>query len=140
MTVVSTAEQAIRVPRVATGTLIAESIRPGATLGEVPLAVHKIERVEPDNISDEQLAAGLPARWTLLHFEVADDAAPALADALAPILDEPGWYVDFHTGEETFVVFAGVVFRYRTGDADGRAEAEAHARAHKVPDTQIDWP
>ena len=55
-------------------------------------------------------------------------------------MDEPGWYVDFHTAAETFVVFAGRIFRYATGDADGRAEAEAHARARGVPDAQIDWP
>jgi hypothetical protein len=124
----------------ATGTLISESIRPGATLDGVPLTVRKIQRVEPDNISDEQRAAGIPSRWTLLFFEVADDAAPALADALAGILDEPGWYVDFHTADESFVVFRGAAFRYEEGDAEGRAEAEAHARAHGVPDAQIDWP
>ena len=83
---------------------------------------------------------GIPPRWTLLFFEVADDAAPALADALAAILDEPGWYVDFHTADESFVVFREAVFRYAKGDADGRADAEAHARAHGVPDAQIDWP
>jgi hypothetical protein len=124
----------------ATGTLIGESIRPGTTLEGVPITVNRIERVEPGNISDEQLAAGLPPRWTLLFFDVADDAAPLLADALAAILDEPGWYVDFHTADESFVVFHEAVFRYAKGDADGRAEAEAHARAHGVPDAQIDWP
>jgi hypothetical protein len=124
----------------ATGTLIGESIRPGTTLEGVPITVNRLERVEPGNISDEQLAAGLPPRWTLLFFEVADDAAPALADALAAILDEPGWYVDFHTADESFVVFREAVFRYAKGDAGGRAEAEAHARAHSVPDSQIDWP
>ena len=123
----------------ATGTLIGESLRPGKTLDGVPLTVHRIERVEPDNISAEQLASGIPPRWTLLFFEVADDAAPALADALAAILDEPGWYVDFHTADESFVVFREAVFRYATGDVDGRAAAEAHARAHGVPDAQIDW-
>ena len=124
----------------ATGTLIAESLRPGTTLDGGPLTVHVIERVEPDNISDEQRAAGIPPRWTLLHFEVADAEAPALADALVAIVDEPGWYVDFHTAAETFVVFAGRAFRYATGDANGRAEAEARARACGVPDAQIDWP
>jgi hypothetical protein len=128
------------VPRVATGTLIGESLRPGTTLDGVPLTVQRIERVEPDNISAEQLASGIPPRWTLLFFEVADDAAPALADALAAILAEPGWYVDFHTSDESFVVFREAVFRYAKGDADGRAAAEAHARAHGVPDAQIDWP
>ena len=124
----------------ATGTLISESIRPGTTLDGVPITVRRIERVEPDNISDEQLASGIPPRWTLLFFEVADDAAPALADAFAAILDEPGWYVDFHTSDESFVVFREAAFRYAKGDADGRAEAEAHARACGVPDAQIDWP
>ena len=123
----------------ATGTLIGESLRPGTTLDGVPLTVHRIERVEPDNISAEQLASGIPPRWTLLFFEVADEAAPALADALAAILDEPGWYVDFHTSDESFVVFRDTVFRYATGDADGRAEAEAYARTRGVPDAQIDW-
>jgi hypothetical protein len=123
----------------ATGTLIGESIRPGTTLDGVPITVNRIERVEPTNISDEQLASGIPTRWTLLFFEVADDAAPALADALAAILDEPGWYVDFHTAGESFVVFRNAVFRYAIGDAEGRAEAEAYARAHGVPDAQVDW-
>ena len=127
-------------PRMATGTLIGESIRPGTTLDGTPITVRKIERVEPENISDERLASGIPPRWTLLFFEVADDAAPALADALAAILDEPGLYVDFHTADESFVVFREAVFRYAKGDPDGRVEAEAHARAHGVPDAQIDWP
>ena len=123
----------------ATGTLIGESLRPGTTLDGVPLTVNRIERVEPDNISAEQLASGIPRRWTLLFFVVADHAAPALADALAAILDDPGWYVDFHTADESFVVFREAIFRYATGDADGRAKAEAHARTHGVPDAQIDW-
>ena len=127
-------------PCVATGTLIAESLRVGTTLDGVPLHVRAIERVEPGNISAEQRAAGIPPRWTLLHFEVADAQAAQLADALAAIVDEPGWYVDFHTADETFVVFAHRVVRYSTGDPDGRAAAEAHARAHGVPDAQIDWP
>jgi hypothetical protein len=69
-----------------------------------------------------------------------DHDAPALASALADVLDDSGWYVDFRSAGETFVVFAGCVFRYRRGDERRRAEAEAYARARGVPQAQLDWP
>ena len=124
----------------ATGVLIAESIPPPASLDAVALTVHKLERVTPDNISPEQRAMGFPPDWTLLHFEVGDDDAPRLADALADVLGDFGWYADFHTANESFVVYAGRVFRYPKGDAAGRAEAQAHGRARGVPEPQLDWP
>jgi hypothetical protein len=68
-----------------------------------------------------------------------DHDAPALASALADVLDDSGWYVDFRSADETFVV-AGRVFRYRRRDKRRRAEAEAYARARGVPQAQLDWP
>ena len=123
----------------ASGTIVAESLRVGAVLDGPPLTVGPISRVEA-GISAEQREAGLAEHWTLIAFEVADDRAAELADALAAVLDEPGWYADLHTATRSFVAFAGRVFAYEKGDAAGRAEAEAHARAHGVPDEQIDWP
>ena len=82
----------------------------------------------------------MPSRWTLIEFEIDDHDAPELATALADVLDDNGWYVDFHSSDETFVVFTGCVFRYRRGDHRGRAEAEAYARARGVPQGQLDWP
>jgi hypothetical protein len=82
---------------VATGTLIAESLVVGGALGGLDVTVRGIERVEPQDISAEQRAAGIPPRWTLLRFDVADDKAAAFAEALAGVLDEPGWYADLHT-------------------------------------------
>jgi hypothetical protein len=125
---------------VATGTLVAESIAVGRDLHGLDLVLRGIERVVPADLSDGQRAAGIPERWTLLRFDVADAAAPAFAEALAGVLDEPGWYADLHTVDESFVVFAGRVFRYPKGDREGRAAAEAHAREHGVPEPQIDWP
>jgi hypothetical protein len=122
----------------ATGTLITESLRNDALL-EIPLRVRRVERVEPTNISPEQTAAGLPGTWTLLHFAVDDADAPRLAEELASALQDFGWYVDFHTAAESFVVFAGRVFRYPTGDAAARAEAEAFGRDRGVPQAQLDW-
>jgi hypothetical protein len=74
----------------ARGTLITESLRSGATL-EVPLRVRRVERVEPTNISPEQTAAGIPATWTLLHFEIDDAEAPRLAAELERALGDVGW-------------------------------------------------
>jgi len=125
---------------VATGTLVAESVAVGAALHGLDLVLRGIERVEPADLSDGQRAAGIPARWTLLRFDVDDAKAAAFAEALAGVLDEPGWYADLHTVDESFVVFSGRVFRYPIGDQDGRAAAEAHAREHGVPEPQIDWP
>jgi hypothetical protein len=124
----------------ATGTLIAESLRSGATLDGLRLRVTEISRVVPGDISAEQRAAGVPTLWTLLRFEVPDDDAEPLADALAGAMHGFGWYADFRTAGQSFVVFAGRVFRYARGDGRGRAAAETYARSHGVPDSQIDWP
>ena len=51
-----------------------------------------------------------------------------------------GWYCDFRSPTETFVVFSERVFRYPRGDTVGRSEAEAHARSVGVPESQLDWP
>jgi hypothetical protein len=123
----------------ATGTLIAESIRVDATLDGAPFTATEVRRIRAE-LSDGQRAAGFPERWTLIAFEVADEDAAALAAAIAAVLDTQGWYADLHTGGRSFVVFARRVFAYARDDAQGRAQAEAYARAHGVPDAQIDWP
>lgn len=121
----------------ATGTLIAESLRLNAPLEGVPLDVHKVTRLGP--LRD--LPAGQPTVWTFIEFSVRDDLAHVLADALALALDsEAGWCCDFRTERETFVVFAGRVFHYTRGDPVGREAAAAHARSVGVPEAQIDWP
>ena len=104
----------------ATGTLSAESLKLNVPLA-VALEVHKLSRVGPLR----GVAGRQPAVWTFVEFGVPDDGAPALADALAAALDpEPGWYCDFRTERETFVVFAGRVFRYARGDAAGRGRTK----------------
>lgn len=119
-----------------TGTLIGESLRTGAELGGVRLVVGKIRRA-----SQGDTAVGQPELWTLIEFEADEADGGALAAAFSEVLDRPGgWYVDFRTPAETFVVYAGRVFRYPRGDASGRAEAEAYGRAVGVPEDQLDWP
>jgi hypothetical protein len=112
----------------------------GAALDGIPLTVRRIRRGGPGQLSPQQKAAGMPSRWTLIEFEIDERDAPALASALADVIEDAGWYVDFHSPEETFVVFAGCVFRYRRGDERRRAEAEAYAHARGVPQAQLDWP
>ena len=121
----------------ATGGLIAESLRVGSVLTDVRLVVTRISRFEPPNAIPED-----PPIWTLLDFEIDDVDASALAAKLEPVLDDDpiAWYCDFHTEGESLVVFPGRTFRYPRGDTDGRARAEAYARSRGIPDSQLDWP
>ena len=118
------------------GTLIAESLRPGAVLDDLDLIVRKISRGDVGDVS-----AGQPLTWTFLEFEAREEDAPRLAEALSDALDPiGGWYCDFRTADETFVAFGGRVFRYSRGDRAARSEAESYARSVGVPEAQIDWP
>jgi hypothetical protein len=117
------------------GTLIAESVRVGSTLQGIPLTVAKVSRADLGDVE-----AGQPRTWTLLEFEAADADADRLANALGEVLDARGWYCDFHTDDETFIVFAGRIFRYPNHDPAGRAEAAAYGRSVGVPEAQLDWP
>jgi hypothetical protein len=118
------------------GTLIAESIRVGAAIDRVRLVTRKIHRASAGDVS-----AGQPELWTLIEFEAEESAVTALADALAKALDRRhGWYADFRTPQDTFVVYSGRVFRYPRGDGLGRTEAMAYGRAMGVPENQLDWP
>src|SRR2546421_2652589 len=106
------------------GTLLAESIRVGASLEGVGLVISKIWRADGGNVD-----AGQPRTWTFIEFEVRDDEAEALAAALSAALEPKlGWYCDFRSDEETFVVFAGHICRYPRGDRTGRARAKEYAR------------
>ncbi|QFZ18491.1 hypothetical protein [Saccharothrix syringae] len=118
-----------------TGVLIAESLRTGATLRGMRLVVREVRRVAVQNPTADQ-----PPVWTLLDFEADEADANELARAFSDALDQPGWYADFRTPEETFVVFPGRVFRYPRGDSAGRAEAQAYGRTLGIPEEQLDWP
>lgn len=120
----------------AAGTLIAESLRRDHPLECMVLRVGKITRADVGDTT-----AGQPLTWTLIEFEIDEGALDDLAAALSRSLEPSGgWYCDFRTGDETFVVFGGRIFRYRRGDEESRAEAEAYGRSVGVPDAQLDWP
>ena len=118
-----------------TGTLIGESIRANAPLTGVPLTVTEIRR---DEVPDP--APGQPSTFTVIAFSAPDGAADQLAAALAHSLSaRGGWYCDFRTDTESFVVFAGRIFRYPRGDQAGRAAAVEYGRSAGVPEHQLDW-
>lgn len=118
------------------GTVIAESIRVGATLDGVRLITRSIRRAAAGDA-----AAGQPELWTLIEFEADEPAAEGLAGALAGVLEKKhGWYADFRTPTETFVVYSGRIFRYPRGDSAGRAEAADYGRSVGVPEHELDWP
>ena len=117
------------------GTLIAESLRVGITLDDLRLTVRKVSRFQAGGTTPEQ-----PGVWTVLQFEAAEEGAAELAQAFADVLAGPGWYVNFQSPSESFVVFPGRIFRYPRGDASGRAAAEAYGRRLAIPGPQLDWP
>ena len=117
------------------GVLIAESLRTETTLDDLRIVVSKITRFRPPVTTPDQASV-----WTLLHFEADEARAENLAHMLASALDEPGWYADFFSPHETFVVFPGRVFRYERGDEGARAEAAKHGRSLNIPEAQLDWP
>ena len=116
------------------GTLIAESLRVGTTLADLNLTVRKISRYRAGGTTPDQ-----PGIWTALDFESGESDARELAEAFAGVLDQPGWYVNFQSPAESFVVFPGKIFRYPRGDAAGRAAAQAHGRQLAIPEPQLDW-
>lgn len=109
-----------------------ESMTPGSTLAGIPLVVRELSRSKP--VPNRE-----PAIWSAIEFEADDSVAEALADRLAGILGEPGWYANYSSATETFVVYRGKVFRYPRRDAEGRAEAQAYGLAHGVPERELDW-
>jgi hypothetical protein len=116
------------------GALIVEALRSDTTVS-LPMRATKISRFEVPDATPRQ-----PRVWTLIEFEAPDEDAEHFAAVLADSLsDDGGWYADLHTPADTFVVFAGRVFRYPRGDERGRAEAQQHARAVGVPPEQLDW-
>jgi hypothetical protein len=117
----------------AIGTLIAESLRPGALI-ELGLTLRRLQRV---TISDA--AAGQPPVWTLIDFTCPDDLAGGFAEQLAAAMDTGPWYADYGTDETKYVVFAGRVFAFARGDRAANQEAIAYARTVGVPEAQLDW-
>jgi hypothetical protein len=116
------------------GALIVESIRTGATLTGLRLAITRIARFVPGGTTSDQ-----PDTWTLIDFVADDSDADEIASAFADVLDRPGWYADFRSDRETFVVFPGKVYRYPRGDEAGRRAAKEHGRALGIPEPQLDW-
>jgi hypothetical protein len=117
------------------GTLIAESLRVGTNLEGLQLTVRKISRYQAQGTTPDQ-----PDIWTVLDFEAGEAGARELAEAFAEVLDRPGWYVNFESPTENFVVFPGRIFRYPRGDQAGRAVAQAYGRQLAIPEPQLDWP
>jgi hypothetical protein len=116
------------------GTLITESLRVGTNLENLQLTVCKVSRYRAQGTTPDQ-----PGIWTVLEFEAEEAGAGELAQAFADVLDQPGWYVNFESPAEGFVVFPGRIFRYPRGDQAARAQAQAHGRRLAIPEPQLDW-
>ena len=116
------------------GTLITESLRVGTNLENLKLTIRKISKYQAQGTTPDQ-----PDIWTVLNFEADEAGARELAETLAGVLDQPGWYADFRSATYIFVVFPGRIFHYPRGDKAGRADAQAYGRQLAIPEPQLDW-
>jgi hypothetical protein len=127
-----------------TGRIILESLRVGSELRVPGLVTTWIGRQDVSSST----APFQPDVWTLLDFEAPDESYDTLVDGLAgALVAGQGWYADFrvranegaNVGDDHVVVYPGRVFRYRVGDAAGRAEAMEYGRKEGIPENQLDW-
>jgi hypothetical protein len=117
------------------GVFIAESLREDTVVDLGGLSLGTVTRVRPSNTTPDQ-----PPVWTLVAFTSTTADPQALGARFSDALTGPGWYVDFHTEDSTYLIVPGEVITYRRGDPEGRASAIERARAHGIPDSQLDWP
>ena len=66
-------------------------------------------------------------------------ASRGAGDALSKVLESIGWYANFSSPTETYIVYPGRVFRYPRREPQGRAEAQAFGRTLGIPEHQLDW-
>jgi hypothetical protein len=117
------------------GVFIAESLRDDASLKFAELQVVAIKRQAPEDTTSEQASI-----WTLIEFVSTDSQAESIANAFSAALNETGWYADFHSDSESWVVFPHRVFCYKRGDKEQRKQAEDYGRSLRIPVSQLDWP
>jgi len=121
----------------ARGQLIAESLKTGERFRLSGVRLVGVTRVE---VPPERLRSDQPRRWTFIGFEMDDELAATVAEGLAIALDgDGGWYCNFSTADEAWVVYRGRVFHYPIGDPAGRTEAQSYGRSIGVPEPQLDW-
>lgn len=116
------------------GTILAESIKPGATFHGHGMRIIRWSRYEVSDPAEQQ-----PPVWTAIEFEAPADASDALAGDLSDALLSPSWYVNWSSDTEATIVFPGRMFRYRRGDKAGREAAQEFGRNCGVPEPQLDW-
>jgi acetyl esterase/lipase len=100
-----------------------------------PLRASNLEALPPTLI----VTPDQPGIWCALDFEADDADAEDLAQTFAGALGQPGWYANFQSQTESFIVYPGRIFRYPRGDSAGRAEAQAYGRQLGIPDPQLEW-
>ena len=116
------------------GAIICESLAPGTSLDVDGFRIRSWSRYDVGDVPEYQ-----PRLWTLIEFEGPAEASGPLAEQLSKSLLEPGWYANWNSPDEATVVFRDRIFRYKRGDAAGRAEAAEHGRKLGVPEPQLDW-
>jgi hypothetical protein len=117
------------------GRLILESLRPGTDIHTPGLRIDRIFRVPVEGTTANQ-----PNVWSMIDVRGPADEADRFARQLSAGLEESNhWYADLRVGDDHVVIFPGRIFRYRTGDPTGHAQAVAYGLELGIPAPQLDW-
>lgn len=115
-----------------TGLLLKESLADPGVLDR--LSVTKVETWELGDTGALE-----PPVWTAVSFEGDEARADETAELISRAMHPSYWYANIHCTADEIVIFAGKIFRYVRGDADGRSAPEDYARSIGVPEHQLDW-
>ena len=117
------------------GVIIAESLADAKVLQHVTIVKTIVEPVT------EQHKTPWLAQWTLHTVSVPAAQVQATVNELSRGLEaERPWYADLNDGETYFVIFFGLVFHWRKGEAETAETAKAYGRGLGIPEYQLDFP
>lgn len=116
------------------GVLIEESLADKAVLERV-----RVTGTEEEVVTPEHQTPWI-GKWTLHNFEVGEDEALPLAEALSGALDKAhAWYADFRNTRYHYIIFTGKIFKIDRLHPADYEQVVKYGLSIGIPDYQLDF-